>query len=267
MPDTYLINGTDVRTYLSAVQELTGDIAAPPVLQDDFLVPGRTGATPTLPWMGPRTFAIGGLIYGTVAANPTDERLRAAFQDKVRSFMKLAFNGGRPVTLTRKLVLPTGGTLETTATARYTGGLDTIGRAAANAGRVVAEYTLLESFWYASAAVDSGPKTDASFSIDALGDVPTHKVTVKFSGSSSTQRLTNTTTGDWVQFASSTTATAAVLDVEQFTALQGATNAIQHVTSGDTNASYYWMTIAPGINTFSLTGGGSVQLGYKAAYL
>ncbi|MEN6305386.1 MAG: hypothetical protein ABFD96_21870 [Armatimonadia bacterium] len=266
MPDTYLINGTDVRAYLSAVQELSGDIAAPPVLQDDFLVPGRTGATPTLPWMGPRTFSIGGLIYGTVATNPTDERLRAAFQDKVRAFMRLAFNGGQPVTLTRKLVLPSGGTLEATATARYLGGLDTIGRAAANAGRVVVEYSLLESFWYASAAVDSGTKT-GSFSIDALGDVPTHKVTVKFSGSSATQRLTNTTTGDWVQFAASTTATAAVLDVEQFTALQGATNAIQHVTSGDTNASYYWMTVAPGINTFALTGGGSVQIGYKAAYL
>lgn len=267
MPDVYSINGVDVRTYLTAVQELSGDIAAPPMLQDDFLVPGRTGAVATLPWAGPRPFAIGGLIFGDVATNRTDERLRAAFQDKVRGFAKLAFNGGRPVTLTRKLVLGNGTTLETSATARYTGGLDSIGRAAANAGRVVAEFSLLESYWYATQAVDSGVKTGATFSIDAIGDVPTHKVTVKFTGSSTTQRLTNTTTGDWVQYGASSTAAAVVLDVDQFTALQGATNQIQHVSSGDDNSSYYWMTIAPGINTFTLTGGGSVQLVYRAAYL
>lgn len=265
MSETYLIDGVDVRTYLTAVQELSGDIAAPPMLQEDFLVPGRTGAVTSLPWAGPRPFTIGGLIYGDVTSNRTDERLRADFHDKLRGFARLCFNGGRPVTITRKLPLVAGGTLDATATARYTGGLDTIGRASANAARVVAEFSLLESFWYSANTVDLGAKA-GTFSVDALGDVPSHKMTVTFYGGS-TQRLTNTTTGDWVQFGASTTSTAAVLDVDAFTATQGAANAIDNVRSGDTNASFYWMTLAPGVNTLTLTGGGTARVVYRPAYL
>lgn len=266
MADEYFINDVTVRAYLTAVQELSGGVATPPVLQDDFRVPGRPGATPTLPWIGARPFSIGGLIYGEVATNRTDERRRANFHDRLRGFMSLCFNGGRPVTIRRELLQGNGVTLITSAEARYVGGLDSIGQEAANAARVVAEFSLLDGLWYETETIDTGAKT-GSFSILVPGDVWTHKVSVRFNNTASTQRLTNTTTGDWVQYGASTAASSVLLDVEDFTAVQGANNRIQYVTSGDSNASYFWMTLAPGINTFTLTGGGSVRLTYRAAYL
>jgi len=87
MAESYTIDGVDVASLLTSVQTLSGAIGAPPMRQSDFLVPGRPGATPTLPWAGPRSFAIG----GTIAA-----ATRAEYQTALRSFMKLAYNGGGP---------------------------------------------------------------------------------------------------------------------------------------------------------------------------
>lgn len=267
MADNYYINDVDIRTYLTAVQELTGYIAAPPVLQDDFRIPGRTGATAVAPWVGARPFTIGGVIYGKAATNPTDERNRAALHDNMRAFIRLAFNGGKPVTIRRELLQGDGTVLKASAEARYAGGLDAPAHLSANAARVAVEFSLLDAYWYAAETTDSGARDDFMFSIKVPGDVPTHRVTVRFNNSATTQRLTSTTTGDWVQYDASTMAQSVLLDVADFTALQGTTNRIEHVTSGDTGSSYYWMTLAPGINTFILTGGGSVRVTYRAAYL
>jgi hypothetical protein len=258
MAEVYKINGVNVSDLLSSVQVLDGWTAVPPMRQSDTPVPGRVGDAATNPWPGARPASVGGLIAGSS---------RAATLTKLRRFMSVAYNGGKPMTLSKTLPLTATSDFTATTTARYTGGLDSYSEIAGNVCRAIAEFSILEAYWYGVDLIDPGVKSEATFSIDAIGEVPTHKVLVTFSGSSSTQRLTNATTGDWVQFAATTAVTPAVLDVANFTALQGATNAIQHVTSGDTNASYYWMTVAPGINTFTLTGGGSVRVAYRAAYL
>ena len=258
MTETYKVNGVDVAELLTRVQLLDGWRAAPPLRQSDFPVPGRIGDVPANPWPGPRAASVGGLISAAT---------RDACLAKISRFMRVVFNAGQLMTLSRTAVDSTGALVACETTARYADGLGRYEHVSPTIARIAAELTILESYWYAANTVDSGVKTGTTFSIDAPGDVATHKVVVRFTGSATTQRLTNTTTGDWVEYGASSTAAAVVLDVDAFTAVQGATNRIQYVSSGDSNSSYYWMTIAPGINTFTLTGGGSVQLTYRAAYL
>lgn len=258
MAEVYKIDGVSVSDLLSSVQVLDGWTAVPPMRQSDTPVPGRVGDAPTNPWPGARPASVGGLIKGTS---------RSDMLTKLRRFMSVAYHGGKPMTLTKTLPLTASTDFTATAQARYIDGLESYVEISGNVCRVIAEFSILEAYWYGVDLIDTGVKSDATFSIDALGEVPTHKVLVTLSGGSTTQRLTNTTTGDWVQYGASSTATPVVLDVAAFTAAQGATNPIQYVTSGDSNASYYWMTVAPGINTFTLTGGGSVRVAYRAAYL
>jgi hypothetical protein len=55
-----------------------------------------------------------------------------------------------------------------------------------------------------------------------------------------------------------------VLDVDDWTATQNGSNVIGTVThSGD----YHWMTVDPGTNSFTLAGGGTVDVSATAAYL
>ena len=50
MAETYKINATDVTTYLTHLQVIDGSIGIPPMRQDDYVVPGRTGAVAATPW-------------------------------------------------------------------------------------------------------------------------------------------------------------------------------------------------------------------------
>jgi hypothetical protein len=70
-----------------------------------------------------------------------------------------------------------------------------------------------------------------------------------------------------VQFTGSTSATYVVLNVEEFTALQGSTNVIDKVSSNASNSTKYWLTLRPGTNSLTLTGGGTAEIQYKGYYL
>ena len=50
MAETYKINSTDVTTFLTHLQVIDGSIGIPPMRQDDYVVPGRTGAIAATPW-------------------------------------------------------------------------------------------------------------------------------------------------------------------------------------------------------------------------
>lgn len=178
MAENYKIGATDLATVLTHIVQVGGDIAVPPVRQDDYIVPGRTGAVAAAPWFGPRVVTIGGVVTGAT---------RATYQTNLRALMKLVHNNGLPFTLTRTLdSAPT----TTVANARYTGGLEDVTQVSNRVGRVAFDLVLLDGFWYDS-AYTTGTAVTGTAIINVAGDAPTQDINVTWSIGPGTQRLTN----------------------------------------------------------------------------
>lgn len=179
MAENYKIGATDLATVLTHITQVGGDIAIPPLRQNDYTVPGRTGAVAAAPWFGPRTVTIGGVVTGST---------RATYQTNLRALMKLVHNNGLPFTLTRTLdSAPT----TTVANARYAGGLEDVTQISNRVGRVAFDLVLLDGFWY-DAAYTPGTAVTGTAVINATGDAPTQDINVTWSVGPGTQRLSNT---------------------------------------------------------------------------
>lgn len=254
MAEQYFIGATDIAS-LMTIQRVDATAHAPTMLQQDFLVPGRTGAVAVKPWFGPSSIMIGGIV----AAGS-----RPAYLDRIANLVRVCVNSGLPFTMKR--ILPrASGTRTSTCSARYVAGLEYIEPISDRLGRVMVEFSILSSFWededYTSTQSLSG-----SFTLVVPGDTATNELIVTLSGGTN-QRITNTTNGNYVQVNAVTTATPAVLDIYNFTALQSTTNIIDKIEPNPANPTNYWWTLAPGTNNIVLTGGGTVQVQYKGLYL
>lgn len=253
MAESYLIDGTNISTYMAHVQTLDGMIGVPPMQQSDFVVPGRTGVVAAKPWAGPRPVVIGGIITGTD---------RSTYQTNARALASLCFNGGDTVTIKRTLDLSASTTQSAVATARYVSGLESVEQLSYNVGRVAIEFSLLDGYFHDENYTTEPATSNPIFGLTVPGDAPTTKIKIRFSSVVGTVRLTNTTTSDYVQYTASNSSTVE-LDVSEFFATPA--NTISSVRAG--TASYYWMRLNPGANNFTFTGNGTVQILYKAAYL
>jgi hypothetical protein len=259
------INGTNLYTLMHSIKATRGLVGAPPVRGGDYETPRRGGALSGARWDGPRVVNISGLLLGnsTTALIPSDARGR--YLDKARDLSALVRNRGRDFTIRREIPEQGGGTVIYEATGRYLAGLDSIEQVAAHAGRVSFDLLLLDPTWRLGPSLSY----EASFSVTGTsshtiaGDVETRKIVLTFSGATG-QRLTNNTTGEWVQIvghASNNT----VVDVEDFTAVRSSVSVAGEVTH---NGSFVdWLTLVPGSNSLTLTGGGSVTVEYFGAYL
>lgn len=254
MAESYSINGTDLSTLLR-IQRVDAQGHAPALLQQDYLVPGRTGSVATKPWFGPSVVMIGGIIEGTS---------RSVYLQRMHSLISLCVNSGLPFTMRRVLPFP-GGDRAATAQARYLSGLEFVEQVSPRIGRVMIEFSLLSSFWSDENYTSAQPRSGA-FAVQAQGDTASNDLIVTLSGGSG-QRLTNTTTGDWVEFDGSTVTHPVVLNVRAFTAVQNSVNVIDKVTSNLANTTPYWMTVRPGPNQFALTGGGTADVQFKGLYV
>jgi hypothetical protein len=254
------INGTSLYTYMHSIKATRGLVGAPPVRGGDYELPRRGGAVSGARWDGPRVVNVSGLLLGnsTSAMVPSDARGR--YLDKARDLAALVRNRGRDFTITREIPQEGGSTVTHQATGRYLGGLDPE-QVAAHAGRVSFDLLLLDSVWYPSASTSFSVTGTSSHTI--IGDVETRKITLTFSGATG-QRLTNNTTGEWVQIVGHAVNNT-VLDVEDFTAVRSSASVAGEVTH---HPSYFdWFGLAPGSTSLTLTGGGSVTVDYFGAYL
>jgi hypothetical protein len=217
MAETYKIGATDVTAFLTHLQVIDGNIGVPPLRQDDYSVPGRTGAIAATPWWGPRVVTFGGVIAGSS---------RAAMQSNLKSLASLVLNGGDTFTLSRTLdTLGTPTTVTHTATARYLGGLEQSEQLSNRVARVAFDVQLMDGFWYES-AYTAGTALAGTAVVNVVGDAPTQDVQLTYSIGAGSQRVTNT-------------------------AYPGLSR----------------LTLKPGNNTLVVTGGGTVTLRYKAAWL
>ena len=217
MAETYKIGATDVTTYLTHLQVIDGSIGIPPLRQDDYVVPGRTGSIAATPWFGPRVVTFGGIVAGST---------RTAYQANLKGLMKLVLNGGQTFKIERTLdVTGSPSTQTTEATARYLGGLESADALSNRVGRVAFDVQLMDGYWYDATAVTLGTIT-TSGTVTVGGDAPTQSVTVTYSIGAGSQRLSNA-------------------------AFPGLGR----------------LTLVPGANVLTLTGGGTAVISAKAAWL
>ena len=214
MAETYKIGATDVTTFLTHLQVIDGNIGIPPLRQDDYSVPGRTGAIAATPWWGPRVVTFGGIIAGVT---------RPAMQTNLKSLGSLVLNGGDTFTMSR--TIDTAGTPTHTATARYLGGLEQSEALSNRVARVAFDVQLMDGFWYES-AYTPGTALAGTTVVNVNGDAPTQDITLTYSIGAGSQRVTNS-------------------------AYPGLAR----------------LTLKPGNNTLVVTGGGSVTMSYRAAWL
>ena len=214
MSEAYKIGSTDLTSVITHLQRIDGNIAVAPQLQDDYLVPGRTGAVAATPWNGPRVITFGGIVAGAT---------RAAYHQALKDLGKLVLNGGQTFTLSRTLA--TTGTPTHTATARYLGGLEQVEALSNRVGRVAFDVLLMDGYWYDATATTAGTIA-TSGTVTVAGDAPTQNVTLTYSVGAGSQRVSNA-------------------------AFPGLGR----------------LTLVPGQNVLTVTGGGNVVVAYKAAWL
>lgn len=213
MPESYRFASTDIATVLTHVMVIDGNIGVPPLRQDDYSVPGRTGAVAASPWWGPRVISFGGVISGST---------RNEYQTRLASLMSLVHNAGRTYTVTRTLdVTPN----TTEATVRYLGGLEQVEQLSNRVARVAFDIQLMDGYWYDTTSTSLGSVSGTS-TVNVQGNAPTQLVTLTYSAGAGTQRVTNS-------------------------AFPGVGR----------------LTLAPGSNTLTVSGGGSVTISYRAAWL
>lgn len=256
MAESLSINGTSLYTYLESISAAPGLVGAPPMRGSDYETPGRHGSVDGTRWAGPRVASIYGVIYG--GANG-----RAGYLDNVRGLSALVYNDAKAFTVSRVIPRVSGGDLTVQASGRYGGGLESIQQAAHHAGRCTFDLVLFDSFWYPSSATTLSAITGSATPTIA-GDVATRNVTLTFSGVTAVQRLTNSTTGQWVEVLGNTSADT-VLDCTALSATRSGSSKAGDVSH---NADFDdWMTLPVGSNSLTLTGGGQVVVAYKGAWL
>lgn len=253
MSSPLLFGGVDPAAYGVIVETLDGLVGGPPLQGGDLVVPGRAGAVSVGELLaGPRPIQVG----AAVVADDSPTLLA-----DVQAFCQAVYGQGLPYTLTRQL--DTSPMQTTAGLARYVSGLspDRLGAVGARCAFTV---LLLDGYFYDTAA-STTTVTTAGGTVTVGGQARTRRMTLTFTGVSGawTMVLTNTTTGVSVTLTGSGT-TPVVVDVEAFTAVQGGTNVIGNVAHSGDN---YFMVLAPGNNVFTLTGGASVAVAAKAAWL
>ena len=187
MAERYTINTTDITDYLTHLQVIDGNIGVPPLLQDDYVIPGRSGVVTATPWWGPRVVSFGGVVTGAT---------RSAYQDNLRGLMNLVHQSGQTFTMQRRLDLTGGSTQTTQAVARYVGGFERVEQLSPSVGRVAFDVLLTEGYWYDTAVstlgtVTAGTATSGTALFNASGNAPTQKVDLTYTVGPQSQRLTN----------------------------------------------------------------------------
>lgn len=253
MAESVLIDGTNPSTYMR-VTNIRGLIGNVQSIGADYSTPRYHGMTAGDRWPGARVLTFEGMILGDS---------RPDYMDDMRALAALVWNDGGTYTVTRTIERVSGGDLVAVCTGRYLSGLETLAQVSNNKGRLSFDVRLLEPYWFDSAATTLSAITGSATPTIA-GDVATRNLTLTFSGATAVQRLTNNTTGQWVEVLGNTAASTA-LDCTALTAIRsGASKAgdVAHNASFDD-----WMTLPAGSNSLTLTGGGQVVVAYKGAWL
>lgn len=266
--DALYVNGTDIAVAgVRFIEELGPLYSTSPLRGENLVIPGRAGEVAVPKVIGARTMPLGMVI---TAADPTTGVEHASAinssrqaRENFRTLMRL-LNPGGTVTLKRLVGYPAGDEYHTCQAEFLSAVEPSYDLGSDDYARAVIDLRLLDGVWYKETA--AAASLTGSSSVTVAGDVTTRRMTVTFTGATGVQSLANTTTGETVTLSALDTAThAAVLDVEDFTAIRNSVSVLSKVAA--TGTDYAWMTLAPGANTMVVSGGGTVNLSYYPAYL
>ncbi len=276
--DTYWeINGVSLQTLGWNITSGGGDLMSPPPMRgEDIVIPYVPGAVlqPRIP--DSRTISFSMWVQGSDSDGrvPASATMRAEFEKNLKMLRALFWNGGQPVTLTRRWKnYGAGAVVSASATAIFEGGF-----APAMTGSQRATYSvdmrLPDPFFYGAEellATFSGA-TSQTIPVTVKGDYESTSIRLEVDGARNNVRLTNTGEGIWVNLNQNLSVSdKAVLSVDAWTAFKNPTgtsvNVIRDVTYvGHTR----WMSLTPGARNLSVTstsGTGAVRVYYRPKYL
>lgn len=251
MVDTFQIDGTELSS-LSCITSYAGLYQSALPRGENITLPGRDGEV----WVD-KAFQTNVIDIGIILSRDSSSDFNAAMNS-----IKQLVKPGRKVTLTRTRTV--GGVPETTsATAEFVAGLN-FDMTRLQIGRTVLSFKLLDALWHSTTNTVINLSAANNQSVNVLGDVRTHRMTINAPAQST---IVNKTTGHTLIIAVPTTdflnpSTPVVVDVDKVNVLQGSIDASVGMTFTNT----YPMRLNPGTNIFDVTGG-SVTITYKAAFL
>lgn len=256
MAESVLIDGTNPSTYMriTNIRGLIGNVQS---IGGDYATPRYHGMTAGDRWPGARVLTFEGMILGDS---------RPDYMDDMRALAALVWNDGNTYTVTRTIERMSGGDLTSVSTGRYLSGLDSLAQASNNKGRVTFDVRLLDAYWHDSAATTLSTMTTGSYTPTITGDVSTRRITLTGGGTATARiRLTNNTTGHWVEF-QEVAGAATVVDVEAMTSVRSGVSNAGEVTHNP--AFDEWMAFAPGVNSLTVSApADSLVVAYRGAYL
>lgn len=246
------VDGTDLAT-IGKIVEAEGMFGLPGYRGSNLTIPTRPGDRHVSKLAGVQTRDLMLLIEGT-GADPF-----ASMASKLRDLRRLLFKPERALSLQRTVDYADGQVVATAAAQAMP--FDPV--IDAWFARCPVAWQILEGGFYGvqqSQVLASG----GNVTVDNLGDDRTRKVTLAFTGGAGPYVLTNTTTGRAL-----TVSVGGAVNVDVWAATAtgpGGSVLASLVTSGDVDERF-WMTLVPGNNTLTLTGGGSVTVSWQPVYL
>lgn len=243
MTDTIKVDGTDVQT-AARILQVWEDVHSTPDLRGSLIeFPTRDGSINVDQPFSSKILGIGLLVRGG-APDVT------GFNDQYRTLRRLC-KPGRTVTLTKELSYSTGNEVYTQLAKLRS--LSPKQETPADY-RVLVEFTLLDGLWFGSAVVIAAGTSTVT------GDVRTRRMTITLSAGTN-PTVTNSTNGYALTYTGST-ATAVVIDVENMTATQGASD----VSGNLTWTKDFPMQLEAGSNTLAISSG-TLSVSYQPAFL
>ncbi len=230
-------------------------------------LPLRPGALHVPQVVGERKFRVGMIVTGS------HDKDQAGHNQAWRRLARLLWSPEEPLVMRRTMAYPAladgqaqPALLTHECNAVLQDGLDPSYQHGKAFSRLALRFINLDGYWYAIQDDEATTTiSGGSGSITVDGDAATRRMRITLSGGSGLQVLTNTTNGCMMTFNGSTEGVLETdVDVFSFTAVQDGKNVTGSVNhSGDV----FWMRLDPGVNEFTLTGGGSATISARAAYL
>jgi hypothetical protein len=263
------VNGTSLNTLAWNIETLNGRQRVPQLRGDDTHVPFRPGAIwrPKQPDSRTLTLAMWVLGCNIDGSAPVGGSARAKFNDNRESLIKLFYSPDTQLSLTKRWQTMTG-LKQATGLAELMSDMDA-SMLGIDGAQFAVDLRLADPYFYGPTITPTALAVGVGAAVTNPGVWLVQKMTIVFNGGLTNPRLTNSTTGVWVQYTGVIAGGASVtLNTDLFTAITNTSvNVIGAVThQGARN----WLPLRPGSNMLTLTasaGTGTATVSFQPPYI
>lgn len=266
VPDRYIFDGTDLSTFAVMQVRTSGGDSHPALRGENPPWAGLPGSQPLEQLPASRIVSLNMYVHGM---NPDGtvsgaENLRARLNlDALQAV--LARGGNRQLIR----VMPDGTGRQAYAKVWSVQEID--GRQLRSLYALKVDFYLADPYFYSNTVAAGPVALDAgvvNFAITHPGSVRGHHVLFDIAGPVTNPRITNVTTGTWVQFTGAVPNQQRLyIDAEHFSAFLAGANVVGAI-SHDGGVPFMWLN--PGVNTFSVTSsafGGTISAAFSPPFI